>query len=170
MIQYSTMPQSLKMKEQQQECSEIHTVQLFREFTQPCSTSSLASNQKCAQQSPQQITTSAMLIPDRRTNDIDEIGDDWIIGMGYDVTEMEQPSTVYDRKQSPSRDDGEPSLYSFYFENSIHSVSLTDLDNVSDDDFLSITSESDMDLDGEAMDDIWEDGLDNPIRANFHPI
>jgi len=170
MIQYSTSPQPLKIKEHQKECNEIHTVQLFREFTQSCSMSSLSSNQECSQQSPEPIITSATLIPDRQTKDIDGIGDDWIIGMDYDVTEMEQPSTSFNAKQPRSQEGGESNLYSFYFETSIHSVSMTDLDTVSDESFLSIASESDMDLDDTIVDDIWEDGLDNPIRANFYPI
>lgn len=174
MIQYSTIPQPLKMKEHQQECSEIDTVQQFREVTKSCSMPSLSSNyQECIQQSPKLITTSATLITDPQTEDTYWIGDDWTIEMDEDVTEMEQPSTAFDGTKSRSQEGGESSLYSFYFETPIHSVSMTDEDKTSHDGLLSITShntESDLDLAGTIIDDIWENGLDNPIRANFHPI
>lgn len=143
------------MKEQQQECSEIHTIQIFRE-AQSCMPS-LSTNQ-AFQQSPAIITTSTM-----RTNPLNEvtdgIGGDWAIEMDEDVTEIEQPSTTLDRTQHSQ--EGESSLYSFYFETPI--VSMAN-DSVSDD--YTITSHDtesfhcDKDLNLGGIENIWEQGLE----------
>lgn len=142
------------MKEQKQECSEIHTIQIFREALS-CKPS-LTSNQGF-QQSPEIITTST-LITDSQTEVADGIGGDWAIEMDEDVEEIEQPLTALDRTQHIR--DGQSSLYSFYFETPIVSMPQ---DSGSDD--YSITSHdtesfhNDNDLNLEAIDGIWEEGL-----------
>ena len=161
MLHYSTIPQPTMMKEQQQECSEIHTIQIFREAPSmlPVRSSSLQG----ARQSPDMTTTSTV-ISDQRAEAAYGIGGDWAIEMDEDV--IEQPSAVLEMTL-PNYQEGESSLYSFYFEKPV--VSMTQ-DQSSDDftitshDTESFHNNNDFDLD--SMEDIWDQGLDQSCSKN----
>ena len=149
------------MKEQQQECSEIHTIQIFREA--PSCMQSLLSSNQVFQQSPNTNTTSALRI-NPQAEEIDGIRGDQMelatIEIDEDVSVIEQPITALDRTQHSK--EGESSLYSFYFETPIVSMAQ---DSSSDDytltshDTESFHNNNDLNLVG--IDDIWEQGLDH---------
>ena len=161
MLHYSNSPQPTIMKEQQQECSEIHTIQMFREA--PSSLQSASSYQ-----GPQQslyITTMNTPIPLEQADVTDGIGGDWAIEMDEDIPEMEQPSIELDTSEHSQ--EGESSLYSFYFETPV--VSMAQEDSSDDYTITSHNTESfhnNNDLDLKSMDDIWEQGLDHASYTN----
>lgn len=149
------MIQPTMMKEQQKECSEIHTIQIFREALS-CKPSLVSHND--VRQSPE-IVTTCTLVPGQQSQLADGIGGDWAIEMDEDVMDIEQPSTVLDKSQS--------SLYSFYFEAPIVSMgqdSSSDDYTITSHDTESFHNENDLQLD--RIDDIWEQGLAQSSSIN----
>ncbi len=143
------------MKEQQKECSEIHTIQIFREALS-CKPSLVSHND--VRQSPE-IVSATTVIPGQQNELTDGIGGDWAIEMDEDVMDIEQPSIVLDKSQS--------SLYSFYFEAPIVSMgqdSSSDDYTITSHDTESFHNENDLQLD--RIDDIWEQGLAQSSSIN----
>eukprot|EP00531_Pseudo-nitzschia_arenysensis_P016154 CAMPEP_0116135244 /NCGR_PEP_ID=MMETSP0329-20121206/11088_1 /TAXON_ID=697910 /ORGANISM="Pseudo-nitzschia arenysensis, Strain B593" /LENGTH=170 /DNA_ID=CAMNT_0003630033 /DNA_START=171 /DNA_END=683 /DNA_ORIENTATION=- len=142
------------MKEQQKECSEIHTIQIFREALS-CKPGLISHNH--VRQSPEIVTTSTTGFGPQ--NEIsDGIGGDWAIETDEDAMEIEHPSTVLDKSQRSQ--EGESSLYSFYFETPIVSMgqdSASDDYTITSHDTDSFHNENYLNVDH--IDDIWEQGL-----------
>uniref|UniRef100_A0A7S4EMI3 Uncharacterized protein n=1 Tax=Pseudo-nitzschia australis TaxID=44445 RepID=A0A7S4EMI3_9STRA len=160
MLHYSTILQPTMMKQQQQqECSEIHTIQMFREASSCIPCSSLSQGD---QQSSHSITMSSnnsmriTPISDKREEIACGIGGDWAIEMDEDL--IEEPSTTHEMATLNS--EGETSLYSFYFETPVVSMGQDE----SSDEFTLTSQETESlydsnDFDFDSMDDIWERGL-----------
>ena len=161
MLQYSIIDHRTIMKGQQKECSEIHTIQIFREASS-CMTSGI-SNQDF-RQSPEIIPRST-LIPGQQNELPYGIGGDWAIEMDDDVMDIEQPSTALDTSQHSQ--EGESSLYSFYFEAPIVSMgqdSSSDDYTITSHDTESFCNENDLNLDH--IENIWEQGLRQTSSSN----
>jgi hypothetical protein len=160
MLQYSTILQPTMMKEQQQECSDIHTIQIFREA--PSCMQTLSFNQ-VFQESPNTSTTNTLRLNPQAEVTYGIGGDQMelvAIEMDEDVSEIEQPSTAFDRTEHSQ--EGESSLYSFYFETPIVSMaqdSSSDDYTITSHDTESFHNNNDLNLVG--IDDIWEQGLDH---------
>lgn len=150
-------------REQQEECSEIHTMQIFREATS-CLPSQMSNEED--RQSTQthniEIQDNASIVGSR-DKVIDGIGGDWAIEMDKDI--KGEPSASPEITLHP---EGESSLYSFYFETALVSMS----DDQAADDFTITSHETDgfheqnnFNLDN--MDGIWEQGLQGLQQSWF---
>ena len=163
MLHRSIIPEPTMMKgQQQQECSEIHTIQIFREA--PSSLPPIVSSDQDLQKSPE-IPTTSLQIPELRDGEMDEISVDWAKEMDEEMTEIEQPSSARNNHQHYR--EGGSSLYSFYFETPI--VSMTqDNDSeeytIASDNTDSFRDNNALSLDG--IDNIWEQGISNSTSAN----
>ena len=150
------------IKEQQQECSEIHTIQIFRDAPPVIPD---VMNQHGLHQSSDMMTNNSVAI----SSQIDlsgGIGGDWAVEMDEDVVDMEPPSTALDKTLNSKEVNS--SLYEFYFETPI--VSMTQ-ENSSDD--YTITSHNTENfhdnevLNIDEMEDFWEQGLDSSSSMNI---
>lgn len=144
------------------ECSEIHTIQIFREASS-CIPNSVSND--VVRQSPEIITTSTM-VPSQQNELAYEIGGDWAIDMDEEMIDIEEPpSTLHLSEKS--------SLYSFYFETPVVSMghdSASDEYTITSTDTESFHDEKDLNLD--RIETIWEQGLNrtSSISVELSPI
>ena len=151
----------------QQECSEIHTIQLFRE-------ASMIRNEVTVVQSSVNTTPIPFLkvevyndtkenAPNNLSSNDDGIGGDWAID-DDEVMLMDDTTNT----ESVSMEGGQSSLYSFYFETSVtNDEKAQNAEGDNDDDCFTIDTESLQDAAGTDLNltslqdssSFWESGL-----------
>lgn len=158
MLHYSTTDQATMSKE----CSEIHTIQIFREASS-CVPNSVSSD--VIRQSPE-IMTSSTLIPSQQNDLTYGIGGDWAIEMDEEMADIEEPPSTLDSSEKSN-------LYSFYFETPVVSMgheSGSDEYTITSTDTESFRGKNALDLD--RIENIWEQGLDqtSAVTMESSPI